>query len=236
MGGWGDAGGGAASGALAGSALGPWGAAAGGVIGGALGYFSGGEDPAEAAKRKALQGLGRAGVDNFGRLGGQLGGESDYLRRIARGQESVSAEQLRQSLQQNVGAQQSMAAGAAPQNSAMAGLQASRNAMNLGAGLAGQQSLAGIQERHAAQSQLMDALLQQRAQELQAVGAGYGTGGASQAPSWMDRWGGAIQGGAQLSAASGRGLLGGGQQRQAPQGPNRSGPQGNGVYNPVWKY
>jgi cytochrome c556 len=174
MGDWGNAAGGAASGAAAGSAILPgWGTAIGGAIGGLAGYFGGGNDEVQA-RRDAL--------------GKQLTAEAEYLRRIARGQESVSAEQLRQGLQQNIAAQQSMAQGASPQNSAMAQIQASRNAMSLGAGLAGQQALAGIQERQAAQAALMQALLGQRQQEMQ----------ATPAPTWLEQWGPAIQGGAQL--------------------------------------
>lgn len=227
---WGNAAGGAASGALAGSALGPWGAAAGGLIGGAMGYFGGGEDPGEAAKRKALLGLGQSGVANYGALGGRLGAEADWLGRVARGEESQSAEQLRQALQQNLGAQQSMAAGAAPQNSAMAGLHASRNAMQLGAGLAGQQATAGIAERAAAHDALARMLLQQRQQELGAIGQGYGTGGAAPpGPSWLDRWGPGIVGGAQLAfGANGRGGGAAPQYRYGPQ----TGPDGRTIYVP----
>lgn len=137
------------------------------------------------------------GEAGFGAIGGQLGGEAEYMRRVARGQESVSAEQLRQAAQQNVGAQQSMAASAAPNNSAMAGLMASRNAMQIGSGLAGQQAVAGIQERQAAQQRLADMLLQQRQQELQAAlqsrqNAMSGLGQIQPGQSWLDKWAGPI--------------------------------------------
>lgn len=177
MGDWGNAGGGAASGALAGSALGPWGTLAGGLIGGALGYFGGsGESPEDAARRKAIA-----------ELGTQLNGETDYLRRIARGQESVSAMQLRDALARTNAQQASMAAAAAPRDSTMAALMASRNAMQASSGLAGQQAIAGIQERQAAQSQLVDALLRQRQQDI--------GGGGPTTPTWLERWGPAIQSG-----------------------------------------
>jgi hypothetical protein len=93
--------------------------------------------------------------------------QRDALRRLASGQDSYSAEQLRQNLGQNLAAQQSMAAGARPGNSAMAALNASQNAMRLGSGLAGQQSLAGIAERQAAQKALSDMILGERGQDVQ---------------------------------------------------------------------
>lgn len=136
----------------------------------------------------------------YNRLGEQLGEQDAYMQRVARGEESVSAEQLRQSLAQNLSAQRSMAASASPQNSTMAALNASRQAMQLGSGAAGQQALAGIQERQSAQQQLTDALLRRRAQEQQTALQARQLAMASQPPSWMDRFGGAIQAGAQLAA------------------------------------
>lgn len=155
------------------------------------------------------------GEKGFGALGGALTSEADYMRKIARGEESVSAEQLRQSLGQNLSAQQSMAAGAAPQNQAMAALQASRNAMQLGSGLAGQQAVAGMQERQAAQQALAQMLLQQRNQELQAALGGRqnaisGFGGISVGQSPLQQFGGMIQGGLQ-TYLGGRGNQGQGQ-------------------------
>jgi len=132
----------------------------------------------------------------FGTLGEALGGETDYLRKVARGEESVSRMQLGQALQKNQAAQQSMAAGARPGNAAMAARNAAMNAGRQGAGLAGQQAVAGIQERQQAQRALTDALMQQRQQELsatqgargQAIG-GYGTGfsGAMQQPTGLEK-------------------------------------------------
>lgn len=143
-------------------------AAGGAVTGGLLGR-KGGDDE----RRAGLLGIAGQGATGYGRLGGQLDTEADYMRRVARGQESVSAEQLRQALQQNVAAQQSMAAGATPQNQAMAGLLASRNAMNAGMGLAGQQAEAGMKERQMAQEQLARMLLERRSQDLSAAQFGY---------------------------------------------------------------
>ncbi len=109
---------------------------------------------------------------NYNNMTGQLGQSADYLRSLASGQNSVSAMQLQQGLQQNLAAQRSMAAGAAPQNSAMASRQAANNQAKLGYGLAGQQAMAGLQERNQAQSQLSQLLLGQRGQDSQtALGA-----------------------------------------------------------------
>jgi hypothetical protein len=98
------------------------------------------------------------------------------LGQQARGENSISAEQLRQGLQANQATQMSMAAGASPANSAMAARNASANAAMVGGGLAGQQAMAGIQERNQAQMALQAALgqsqqaaLQQRQQEMQAA-------------------------------------------------------------------
>lgn len=132
----------------------------------------------------------------FGSLGDTLGSEAEHLRRVARGEESVSAMQLGQALQQNQAAQQSMAASARPGNAAMAARTAAMTAGRQGAGLAGQQAIAGIQERQQAQQALVNALMQQRQQELAATqGArgqaiqGYGTGfaGAMQQPTGLEK-------------------------------------------------
>ena len=186
--------------------------------------------PGEAEQRQGLLNMGQTGQADYSRLGGALDTEAERLRRQANGEDSLSAEQLRQGLQQNVAAQRSMAAGASPQNAAMAGLMASRNAMVAGAGLAGQQATAGIQERQAASDALGRMLLQQRQQEQQNAQFGYGN--IKPGASWLDRFGGAVQAGAQIAGLGGFG--GGGS--SAPSGPQRSGPQPNGTYNPTWKY
>jgi hypothetical protein len=150
-----------------------------------------------------------ASEGRFGELGSQLSGEAQYLRDVARGGQSVSAEQLRQALGQNLSAQRSMAASAAPRDSTMAALMASRNAMQLGSGLAGQQALAGMQERQAAQRALMEALMQQRQQELQAALGGRQTavgayGGVTPEGSFIDKWAGPIMGAATIATGGGR--------------------------------
>lgn len=171
--------------------------------------------PGERQQRDGLLGQGSAsanfagqGERGFGALGQQLGGEADYLRRTARGENSVSAEQLRQALQRNVSGQQAMAASAAPRDAAMAGIVGSRNAMQAGSAMAGQQALAGIEERNAAQQALMRALLEQRQQEMQAAlqGRQNATGAyqaATPGASLFDTLGGAVMGAGQLYAMGG---------------------------------
>lgn len=155
----------------------------------------------QAAKSGAFADQAEAG---YGALGGEANAEREYLRRYARGQDSVTAEQLRQGLQQNVAAQRSLAAGAAPQNAAMAARTAARETARLGSGFAGQAALAGMQERAMWQKALQDSILQQRAQDLAAAGgarqtatSGYGAGqqGAPE-KSWIEKYGPLIQAGA----------------------------------------
>lgn len=134
----------------------------------------------EAAERARLYGnvQGQAGAaSKFAGQGeqgfGQLGTESAALRGqlgdIASGKLSQSKEVLRQGLQQNLAAQQSMAASARPQNAAMAARTAMMGAGRLGAGLSGQQALASIAERQGAMQSLGNMLGQQRGLELQAA-------------------------------------------------------------------
>jgi hypothetical protein len=132
----------------------------------------------QAQKSGAFADRGEAG---FGQLGGEASAQRDYLRRLASGQDSVSAEQLRQGLQQNLAAQSSFAAGASPRNSAMAARTAAIQSARLGAGMAGQQAIAGLQERQMAHQGLSNMILQQRGQDMnvalqgrQGANAGYG--------------------------------------------------------------
>lgn len=159
----------------------------------------------QSGKASSFAGYGEG---EFGRLSGELAGETGYLRDIARGKQSVTAEQLRQSLQQNLAAQQSMAAGASPQNASMAALQASRNAMQLGSGLAGQQAVAGMQERQAAQNALAQLLLQQRQQGLSAALGGRqmaigALGSITPGQSTLDQLAGPLLGGLGLATGGG---------------------------------
>lgn len=148
-----------------------------------------------ADQADAASGFANTSQEGFGRLGAEATQERDYLRGIARGDESVSRMQLAQSLQRNQSMQQSMAAGAAPQNQAAGARQAMMNAGRQGAALAGQQAVAGIQERQQAQNALAQMLMQQRQQELSAAqGArgqaiqGYGTAytGAMATPTGLE--------------------------------------------------
>jgi hypothetical protein len=135
-----------------------------------------------------------SGERDYRKLGQALGAQEAGMQRIASGQDSVSGMQLKQALGQNVSAQRSMAAGAAPRDQAMAGLMASRNAMSLGAGLAGQQAVAGIQERQAAQNALMQALLQRQQMAQNAALQGRQLAAQTQGPSLMQQLGGGAMG------------------------------------------
>jgi hypothetical protein len=89
------------------------------------------------------------GLNNYA-----LGNTENYLKGQMQGQNSVSAEQLRQGLQQQLAQQQSMAASANPNDSAMAARNAAMNMGQASQALAGQQATAGLQERNAAAQQL----------------------------------------------------------------------------------
>lgn len=129
--------------------------------------------PVGAESRKASA-FGDRGDERFG----QLGTEGDALRRQLRdqasGRVSLSAEQLRQGLQQSLAGQQAMAASARPANAAMAARTAAIQGGRAASGLAGQQATAGIMERQAAQQSLGNFLNAQRGQELQAAMGGRG--------------------------------------------------------------
>lgn len=204
----------------------------GGPIGGAANAFTGGDlwnstlgnDPGADAERQRKQllyeqamksgGFADTAQQGYGQLGGEAAAQRDYLRRLASGQDSVSAEQLRQGLQQNVNSQVSMAAGAPVRDQAVAARTAMINAGRLGSQAAGAQSLAGLQERQMAQQGLSSMILQQRGQDLNAtLGArqgaiqGYGAGNAgTPEKSWLEKYGPAIQSGASAIAASDRRL------------------------------
>ncbi len=144
-----------------------------------------------------------------GALGTELGADRERMRRRALGQDSLSAEQLRQGLQQQQSAQMSMAAGASPQNSAMAARTAAMMTGRNQAQMSGQAALAGIQERMSAEKQLSDMLLQQRQQDVQGtLGAGQNAinalSGQKPEGSWLDKWGGAIAAGAGYASGGGK--------------------------------
>ena len=133
-------------------------------------------DEAESTKlqREQLAQQGQAGANfantsegNFQTLGVEAYDQREQLRRLAMGQDSLSREQLRQGLQSSLAGQRSMAAGASPNNQAMAARTAMINAGRMSAGMNGQAALAGIQERSAANQQLSQMIMGQRQQELQ---------------------------------------------------------------------
>jgi hypothetical protein len=153
----------------------------------------------QAAAAGQFAGQGEAG---YGAMTGELAKQRQFLMDLASGKNSIAAEQLRQGLQQNVAAQQSMAAGAAPQNAGMAARTAMLNTARLGSGLAGQQALAGLKERQDAQQALSALNLGQRGQDVNvALGSrgnaltGYGAGAQGQPEKgWLERNGQGILG------------------------------------------
>lgn len=129
----------------------------------------GGVDPNGDMARTAGQAeaFGRSSGAEFMGLGHEGAAQREMLRRRAAGADSLSAEQLRQSYQQVAGQQMGLAAGARPGNQLAAARNASMNVANAQAGMAGQQAVAGIQERAAAENQLGNAILGARNQALQ---------------------------------------------------------------------
>lgn len=123
----------------------------------------------------AYRGMGGA-AQNLGGVAGRMGGAADMMQRRAMGEDSLSAEQLRQNLGQTLSMQRSMAAGARPGNAAMAARTAATQMGRQSSGLAGQQAMAGIAERHAAQQAYQQALAQQ-GQLYGAQGSLYGDQG-----------------------------------------------------------
>lgn len=184
-----------------------------------------GSDPGaeEERKRKARlyelanESAGFAGQaqGTYGQLGTEAAQQREVLRRLASGQDSLSREQLRQGVQQNQAAQSSMAAGASPQNAAMAARTAAIQSARIGSGMSGAAALAGIQERQAANQGLANMILQQRGQDAnvalqgrQNALAGFGAYTTPMTPekSWLEKYGPALQGGIQAAAMSDRRL------------------------------
>lgn len=123
---------------------------------------------AAAAAAGGFAGQGEAG---YGAMTAEMAADRERLRRLASGQDSISAEQLRQGLQQNLAAQRSMAASASPQNAVMAARNAANNMNRAGIGMSGQAAIAGLQERQQAGALLGQMNLQQRGQDIE-VGLG----------------------------------------------------------------
>ncbi len=186
-----------------------------GLLTGGLSELGLGDDSAQQQQQRAqLMGQGDIAAQNArqawldyrnaqGRGWDQLVG----LQNQAAGKNSLSAEQLRQGLQQNLAAQQSMAAGASPRNQAMAARTALMQQGRLGAGLAGQQATAGIQERQAAAQQYNAMLGQMMGNALNAYGTNMGNalqayGGYKPEGSFIDKYGPMIQGGVTAAATA----------------------------------
>lgn len=166
------------------------------------------------AQQAALSGkFAHRAEEGYAAYGAQGRGVLDAISGVALGQNSVSAEQLRQGLQQNVAAQRSLAAGASPQHAAMAARTAAIQSGRLGAGLSGQQAAAGLQERNQAWQQYGSLLGTLRGQDLsaaltarQTANAGYGAAPFTPQKDWIETYGPAIQGGLSAYAASDRRL------------------------------
>lgn len=153
----------------------------------------------------AASGFANEAQANYGALTQESKQARDYLRDLASGKNSLSAEQLRQGNQQTMSAQRSMAASASPQNGPMMALAAAQNMNRASMGLAGQQAMAGIAERQAAQQGLANMISQERGQDVNAAlgsrgNAIQGYGGMKPDGSFMDKYGGMIVGG--LGAAA----------------------------------
>lgn len=164
-----------------------------------------GESEDTKQQRAALESQGKEadrfalrGEQDFGAMTREAAASRQYLRDLAQGKNSVSAEQLRQGMQQGINAQASMAAGASPQNSAMAARTAMNNQASLGYGMSGQQAVAGLQERNDAQRALAEMILSQRQQDVNvALGSRQnaisGYGGYKPEGSWWDKNGQTVQ-------------------------------------------
>lgn len=165
------------------------------------------EDLEQQRKQNLLANAGAAGAfagqaqANYGALTGQGMQALQQLGAQANGANSVSQMQLAQALQQAQGQQQSIAAGASPANAAMAARTAAIQSGRLAAGAAGQQAVAGQQERNQAMQQYAGLLQGLRGQDAQtALGSrntavqGYSGGAFGQdAPSWWQKNSGMIQ-------------------------------------------
>lgn len=180
---WGQGAQGAAGGAAAGSIAGPWGAAAGGVLGGALGLFGGSSQrsmPGYDARNADLwnqinSSQGRGGVQigaNERSAGGQefrqgQQGLISQLQAQAAGRgPSLAGMQAFAAADRGMAQQQSLAAGAAPGNEALAARQAMQNSGGINANLAQTSAQARMAEQMNAQQQLGGVLGQARGMDI----------------------------------------------------------------------
>lgn len=148
------------------------------------------------------QGFADTAQQNYADLTGRLTGSLNDLQALANGQNSISAMQLQQAQRANLAQQRSLAAGAAPQNAAMAARAAANNMAKMSYGLSGQQALAGLAERQAAQKAYADLLSTSRGQDLQGTIGGYQAatnayGGGLNAEANAPTLGGSLLGGIQ---------------------------------------
>lgn len=135
-----------------------------------------GDSPSAVAQRDNLAETGnQASIladrsqENVAALGAEAQAQRQYLKDLSMGRNSVSAEQLRQGLMQQQAQFQSMAAGGAPGSGAMAARNAMMGMGRAGTAFAGNQAMAGLAERNAAQQAWAQAILQARQQDLQAA-------------------------------------------------------------------
>lgn len=180
---WGQGAQGAAGGAAAGSVFGPWGAAAGGAIGGAMGLFGGSSSrsmPGYDARNADLwnqinASQGRGGVEigaNERSAGGQefRTGQQQLISQLqaqaaGRGP-SLAGMQAFAAADRGMAQQQSLAAGAAPGNEALAARQAMQNSAGINANLAQTSAQARMAEQMNAQQQLGGVLGQARGMDI----------------------------------------------------------------------
>lgn len=177
----------------------------GGVYNGIKGLGSDSQSQIDQRKKQEQEAAAAAAFANqgqaaYGSLSPEMAAMRSRLAGLADGKDSMSVEQLRQGLQQNLGAQQAMAASATPNNSVMAARTAAIQGGRLGAGMSGQAAMAGIAERNAATAALANFLQQQRQQELQAALQSRQTAvsahsGYKPEGSFIDKYGPAIVGG-----------------------------------------
>jgi hypothetical protein len=153
------------------------------------------------AQQQGTQGINWGNAYTANQAG--INNTAGMLQALANGQNSVSAEQLRQGLQQAQAQQMSMAASATPANQAMAARNAMMNAGAQASGMMGQQAMAGLQERQGALNALAQLQLGQSGQNMQgALGmaglsnAGYGTDLQNPYKTWGSIIGPAIGGAA----------------------------------------
>lgn len=140
--------------------------------------------------------FGDIGQRNYGKTTAEGEQARDLQRRRAMGEDSMSAEQLRQGLQQQYAMQRSAVAGASPQNAAMAARTGMIQSGRAAATMSGQAAMAGIAERQAAADAWQRGISEARGQDVNvALGSRQNAINAytGQKPegSWMDKFGGA---------------------------------------------